>query len=92
VGTSVGAFRATNSCVSAAFRLNPHLPCWSTIWQPWGEGLPVQPSSTQVAASGAMGTTVNALDGQIRADGRFYVYAATWERGIWVRDVSGDDP
>jgi hypothetical protein len=39
-----------------------------------------------------MGTTVNALDGQIRADGRFYVYAATWERGIWVRDVSGDDP
>jgi hypothetical protein len=28
----------------------------------------------------------------LATNGRFYVYAATYGRGIWAREISGDDP
>ena len=90
VGSSVGAFKTTNACVTTTIETGTRAPCWTTTWQPWGEGLPLSPASVPSPVS--VGTTVSRLDAQTRSDGHFYVYAATWERGIWVRDATADDP
>jgi photosystem II stability/assembly factor-like uncharacterized protein len=95
VATNVGVFKTNNSCMSTLLGtvlLSSRPACWPTTWQLWGDQLPLSPSSVTAAGqSGAVGTAVNRLDAQTRADGHFYVYAATWERGIWVRDALGDD-
>ena len=47
-------------------------------WRPWVNGLPV---GTQ---------PINGLSGQYE-NGVFYIYAATWGRGIWKREARGGD-
>ncbi|HZS39220.1 MAG TPA: ricin-type beta-trefoil lectin domain protein [Polyangia bacterium] len=90
VATNVGLFKTTNSCLSTV--LSNGGSCWPTTWRTWGDGLPLVPTVAAAGAPGAVGTAVNALDAQTRSDGHFYVYAAVWERGIWIRDATADDP
>src|SRR5581483_10447814 len=86
VATNVGLFKTTNSCLSTV--LSNGGSCWPTTWRTWGDGLPLVPTVAAAGAPGAVGTAVNALDAQTRSDGHFYVYAAVWERGIWIRDAT----
>jgi hypothetical protein len=88
VGTSVGVFKTTNDCVRSST---------SCVWQPWGNGMPQSPASVPFvsggtsAANGDPGTAVTKLTAQHHGSGT-YVYAATWERGIWTREITADDP
>jgi hypothetical protein len=92
VGTSAGVLKSANSCATAH---NGGIACWPTTWAPWGNGMPW--SAPKIASVGlGNGIDVQALDGQLRVAANnaphFYVYAATWTRGIWVRESIGDDP
>ena len=104
VGTNVGVFKTSNSCAPAVLA-DRSVPCWSAVWQPWGSGLGLMPSQGPAIFPGATsavppgvtrsggdpGLDVQALDGQTRSDGRFYVYAGTWNRGVMVRDSRAND-
>jgi len=52
-----------------------------TSWHRWNNGMPEATIVTEMAY----------ID-SIAINGRFYVLAATYGRGIWQREVSGDDP
>ncbi|HXN33099.1 MAG TPA: hypothetical protein VN894_14610, partial [Polyangiaceae bacterium] len=93
VATNLGVFASTNSCLMTGGL------CLPTVWQRWSDGLPLAPAQVNTTFPGATsaqrgdpGTAVMAFDAQTRSDGRFYIYAATWNRGIWVRDATSGEP
>jgi hypothetical protein len=91
VASNIGAFASTNSCVSTV--ISAGLPCWPTVWQVWNDGLPFAPGDINAAgAPGTLGSALNEFDSQIRIDGHLYIYAAVWERGIWIRDAAVENP
>ena len=91
VGSNIGAFATTNSCVSTVILTG--LGCWPTIWQVWNDGLPFAPPDVPSAGTpGTLGSALNTFDSQIRIDGHLYIYAAIWERGIWIRDAGVENP
>lgn len=50
-------------------------------WNKWNNGMPMANLVTEM----------NYID-SISTNGKFYVVAATYGRGIWMREISGDDP
>jgi hypothetical protein len=115
VGSTQGAFKATNSCLSTVLA-NRNLRCWPTLWQTWGDGFSLSPAQVQPYALGSCTSPptagcftsavnvaghptaaldVEAFDAQpatLEEGGGFWIYAATWARGIWARDATAGDP
>lgn len=50
-------------------------------WERWNNGLP----------EAAIVTEMQGVD-QLSTTGEFFVYIATYGRGVWAREISGDDP
>ncbi len=51
------------------------------LWTRWNNGMPEATIVTEMVGVDSLATS-----------GRFYVYASTYGRGIWSREISGDDP
>jgi photosystem II stability/assembly factor-like uncharacterized protein len=54
-------------------------------WERWNNGMPESAIVTEM-------TSIDSSAGINPRGGKFYVVAATFGRGVWKRDVSGDDP
>ena len=52
-----------------------------TTWERWNNGMPEATIVTEMVGVDSLATS-----------GKFFVYASTYGRGIWARDISGDDP
>jgi hypothetical protein len=93
VATNAGLFKLVNSCATTVV-LNRFQSCWTQqlTWLPWNEGFPLAFPSVGSLSGTVSGTPVNALESQTRSDGRFYIYAGVWGRGVFVRDASAEDP
>ncbi len=50
-------------------------------WSRWNNGMPDAAIVTEMIGVDSLSTS-----------GKFYVYASTYGRGIWAREISGDDP
>jgi hypothetical protein len=101
VASVEGAFKAVNSCLGTVLA-DRTLRCWPTHWQTWGDGFSLVPAQVNQYFSGATSSAggspaldVEGLDAQQPppgVGGSFWIYAATWERGIWARDATAGDP
>ena len=52
-----------------------------TTWSRWNNGMPEAAIVTEMVGVDSLATS-----------GRFLVYASTFGRGIWAREITGDDP
>ena len=79
VGTNGTAAPSSVYGAATVYRLNnADVGDTSHHWRPWVNGLPV---GTQ---------DISWMTGQYE-NGVFYIYAATWGRGIWKREARGGD-
>jgi photosystem II stability/assembly factor-like uncharacterized protein len=70
--------------------LSSEFGCYKTTngganWITWNNGMPYNlPQSATI-------NSLNVID-SIAQNGRYYILAGTYGRGIWIREISGDDP